>query len=482
MGTVGRGAMAVAVAVLVAGGATLAGPVAAAAPTLTISSPSVAVGGTVEVTVTGCDTQEPDGGADPDVFPQVFLVSGTGADAVRAGLGVRTATNTYRITVPGWVDPAQPAVVAGGCDEHYWGHAPGKHWRRTFSYPDVPIDVTAGSPAPSPTFSVQRSEFSGGQVVEIAGSGCAPGDDTSVDLDPGTDLAWRNGPTEGFDPVITSGRAGADGTFAATIVLNVQGNVYEPGLPNDGSGPLPEGPYVVRAGCGDQGQFGGIAPLDARPQIITITATTASGSMRVAPAPDHLGQLAVTGAGCAGGRRVALSRLDRPFGHQVGSGTVTPDADGTWTFPMAFQPEDGSVRPPYVQADCGDPAASGFRYAPRTTIRLVPQVEVASLEPSQVAGGSDFVAVVAGRCQGDVDAVIADASGAVMATSAPIAGNGFENTYRLNLTAPAAAGDYLVAARCEGWDATPIDLAVAAAPSGEAVAATPVPGSANYTG
>lgn len=462
-----------------------AGSAGAVAPSMVVSSPTVAVGGTVDVTVDQCDPVLPDGTGDPDNFPHVFLVTGSGAAAVRAAIGERLTATTFRITVPGWVDPADPAVIAGGCDQHYFGHSYGLHWQRQFSYPDVAIDVTpAGGPVPYPSFTLSRTTAQAGQAVQVDGQGCGAGQPVSVLLEPGTDLAWRDGPPTGFryDDGRWSGSAptaGADGTFTASFVLNTTGSPYEPGVPGD-AGPLPEGPYVVRVGCGPDSDYHGITPSpEAPPATLQITGTNPSGSSRVGPSAEVVHQTVMTGDGCDGGREVMVSYADDAYDPSSGGGfgPVQPAADGSWSTPVEM-PEDLNR---YFTADCGDPLGTGFRYVlARSFAPASSDLEVTTVTPSTVAAGADFVAVVVGRCPADIDAVVYDAKGTVVATSSAIAGNGAENTYRFNLTAPATPDGYHVAGRCDVAAGPGVALTVVAI--GDAVPATPIPGSAGYTG
>ena len=460
----------------------------AAAPSMTASSATVAVGGSVDVTVDQCETEEPTGGADPDSFPQVFLVTGSGPDAVRAAIGVRLAANQYRTTVPGWVDPADPAVIAGACDQHFYGHAPGKHWQRKFSYPDVAIDVTpAGGPVAHPTFSTQRSTFEAGQAVEIQGEGCTPGETATVDLDPGTDLAWRNGPKTYFDyhgphndvfihgssPVVRG-----DGTFTASVVFNSVGDLYEAGYPGNGSGPLPEGPYALRVGCGDAGSDLPITPvLSARPIVVEVVGTNPSGSMSVDPSSTFVRAAAVTGAGCDRGRSVSLRWIGKDEGSTDETADVAPTTDGTWSFRW-----DDLERVPLFFADCGDPAATGFRYSFRTAYAgaLTSTLEVSEVRPAAVSAGSDLVAEVRGRCGRDVTAAIADGDGRIVASSSAIAAT-MEEAYELDLTAPDAPGAYEVVGLRGGAAGGGERLMVVAA-DGTAFPATPISGDPTFTG
>ena len=462
-----------------------AGSAGAVAPSMVVSSPTVAVGGTVDVTVDQCDPVLPDGTGDPDNFPHVFLVTGSGASAVRAAIGERLTATTFRITVPGWVDPAAPAVVAGACDEHYFGHSYGLHWDRVFSYPDVAIDVTpAGGPVPYPSFTLSRTTAEAGQAVRVDGQGCSPGEQVSVLLEPGTDLAWRDGPPTGFqyDDGRLSGSvptAGADGTFTASFVLNTTGSPYEPGVPGD-AGPLPEGPYVVRVGCGATSVFHGITPSpEAPPATLQVSGTNPSGSSRVGPSADVVHQSAMTGEGCDGGREVTVAWTDSAFSGESGGGfgPVKPASDGSWSAPVEM-PEDLNR---YFTADCGDPFGTGFRYVlSRSFYAANSDLEVTAVTPPVVTVGSDFVVVVVGACPANIDAVVYDDTGAVVARSSAIDGNGSKNTYRFNLTAPDAVGGYHVAGRC-GVSAGP-GVALSVVSEGLAVPATPIPGSAAYTG
>lgn len=451
--------------------------------TLTPSATTVAVGGSIEVAMDGC-TDAAIGGSDT-ADPRAFLVVGTGASAVRAAIGEFVATDRYRLTVPGWVDPDEPAVVAGACDGVFFSHAPGRNVRRRFSFPDVAVDVTpAPAPVPYPTFSLQRTTFRSGQAVQITGSGCEPGDEVLVDLDPGTDLAWREGPTTSFGAVVpeVGDRARADGSFETRVVLNARGSDYQPGGPRVG-GPLPVGPYVLRVGCGTPRPEPSGPQPEARPTTFAITGTNPTDAVQVELSDDVVRSLALSGEGCPDGRPVAITwRSDYWEGDTVGSTSTDPAPDGTWSATLDA-PATREIR--YLFATCGDPAGDGFAYVVRAfggaaTSDLV----VDDLAPAdEVPAGSDIAVQVSGRCDGAVDAVVYRPSdGQVLAASGAIRGYGGQQTHRLDLTVPTAAGDYQVAGRCRRAAGDGVPLRVTKVADGSATPAIPVSGTASYAG
>lgn len=450
----------------------------AADPTMTVSATTVAVGGSIDVTVDQCDLTE-----DPQAFgdraPQVLLLVGSGAGQQRAATGIYTAPNTYRITVPGWVDPAEPAVVVGTCFRTDFGPGSGFHWNAQFSYPDVAIDVTPpAAPVPFASFAPARSALESGQLLVVDGNGCDPGGDVRMSVTP---LAGFD-PRDHLDPtiVVNTTALDADGSFHAEAVLNDPRSLYL----DDDDVPLAVGSYLVSVGCFASDGVWYFAPgQEAQPQTIEVTASNPTDSTTNGWTAANVDRRALSGEGCTGGRTVSvqLTAHSTQGSSEVASATVTPAADGTWTYLWSA---DGLPKQWRVlgDADCGDPAADGFRYVSRTTFAIGPaELEVTSAQPSTTEAGSDLVAVVVGRCPGVVDAVLADDTGAVVATSGPIAGNGAENTYRLNLTAPETPGSYRLLGRCSDVPGAAVDYVVTSVGL-QPPPAVPIPGTAGYTG
>jgi hypothetical protein len=367
---VGRGIIVLGVAVV---GALGAPPAARAAdPELVPGAASVAVGASVEVTASGCPSVE------DEQRPEVFLVVGSGADAVRAATGAKVAEGTYRITVPGWVDPDEPAVVAGTCVVGWFSTVTGQDWNAQFTYPDVAIDVTPGS-GPGATAVANRTAADSGQVLVLSGEGCTPGAGVDVELRAGADLALRSDADEVLTgPISTSSVARADGTFEAQVHL-VEHNWFDVDTQ-----PLDLGAWWLRVSCGSVGIAWDVQPeREARPIPIEITGQRAVASIAGARSATDPERFEISGEGCAVGAEVTA---DLTQDARLGDGPVPVDApsavagaDGRWVLPVAV-PADlrtyllGEIR-------CGEPTAEGFSYGERALL-VVPAEPEGPLPPT----------------------------------------------------------------------------------------------------
>lgn len=466
---------AIGVAVAAASWLAVPAPVAqAATPTMATSVASVAVGGTVDVTVTECPSQ-----ADSQ-RPAVWLITGSGPSAVRAASGIRTSEGVYRITVPGWVDPADPAVIAGSCEFLQYSTASGTWWEDRFAYPDVAIDVTAGS-GPSIVATLSRTVAAGGQAITVEGSGCAPGDDVSIELRPGTDLAMRTDTREVF-----RGRTGqavtaaGDGTFSGTVVLNDAGDFFREGEPGAGR-PLSEGSYWVRVTCGTGGDGSDLQPLaEARPTAVQVQGSFPSDSVTGSLSATNVQRYVVRGEGCGNGQRVTLA-LAPTLGYGdalVETFSATPAADGSWSFLLPMGVDDFAAS---GFISCGDPTGSGFQYTYRIFQSRATDVVVTDTDPDVVGVGRSFEVRVSGTCDGALGAVVYDDQGSVLDRSASVTDLGLGAAASLQLTAPSSPGAFNLAATCSGRAGEPVQLPVVASDPGP-TPAVPIPGSASYTG
>lgn len=371
---VGRGIFVLGVALV---GVLGAAPVASAAdPELVPSAASVAVGATVDVTASDCPSIE------LEQRPEVFLVVGSGADAVRAATGAKVAEGTYRITVPGWVDPDEPAVVAGTCDVGWFSTVTGQDWNAQFTYPDVAIDVTPGS-GPGATATADRTSADSGQVLVLTGEGCTPGAGVQVELRPGVDLPLRSDVDDVLTgPISTSSVVGADGTFSARVHL-VEHNWFD-----IDTQPLDTGAWWLRVSCGWAGIAWDIQPeREARPIPIEITGQRAVASITGARSATDPDRFEIRGEGCAAGTEVTADLTqDARQGDGPGPVDAPPvaaGADGRWVLPVAV-PADlrttllGEVR-------CGDPTTEGFSYGYRELL-VLPAEPVGPVPPTSDGG------------------------------------------------------------------------------------------------
>lgn len=446
----------------------------AATPTMAASAGSVAVGGTVDVTVTECPSVR------DDQRPAVWLITGSGASAVRAASGIRISEGVYRITVPGWVDPADPAVIAGSCEKLQFSTVSGIWWTDRFAYADVAVDVTAGS-GPSVVTALSRTVAAGGQAITIQGSGCTPGDDVAIELRPGTDLAMRTDTrtvSQGYRlPDVV---AGSDGRFSGIVVLNDFGYAFDEGLPGN-AGPLPEGAYWVRVTCGVGGEGSDLQPVaEARPTAVRVQGSYPSDAVVGSLSTTNVLRYVVRGEGCGAGKRVILE-LAPNAGYGDGlveTFSATPAADGSWSFAFPIGVDDFAASGTIT---CGDPTGSGFQYTYRIFRSRATDVVVTDTDPDVVGVGQPFEVRVSGTCSGALGAVVYDERGAVLARSASVTGVGLGAAASLQLTAPATPGGYSLSATCDGRAGVPVELPVVVSDPGP-LPATPIPGDASYTG
>ncbi len=438
---------------------------------------AVAVGGTVDVTVTECPT------ITDEQRPAVWLITGSGASAVRAASGIRTSEGVYRMTVPGWVDPADPAVIAGSCERMQFSTVSGVWWDDRFAYPDVAVDVTPGS-GPSVVATLNRTVAAGGQVIAVEGSGCAPGDDVSIELRPGTDLAMRTDTREVFrgrsEQAVT---AAGDGTFSGTIVLNDAGDFFREGEQGAGR-PLPEGPYWVRITCGTGGDGSDLQPLaEARPTAVEVQGSFPSDSVTGSLSTTNVQRYVVDGEGCTGGQRVTLELAPNlGYGDElVETFSSTPAADGSWSFLLPLGVDDFAAS---GFISCGDPAGEGFQYTYRTFQSRATDVVVTDTDPDSGRVGQSIEVRVSGSCSHQLGAVLYDDEGTVLGPVGP-GGCGWQRPRVRSIGHPHRA---LVAGRVQPGRHLRRARRGAGGPVRDGVRprseppATPIPGSASYTG
>jgi hypothetical protein len=319
-------------------------PRASAAPTLTVDDTTVAVGGAVSFTATGCRGLPGEG---PNVYDSIYawIVSGAGSEARAGSLAtpVPGVDDRYTVTVQGWVDPDDPAVLVVWCVRGDFSTSD-VTWTVLEDYGDTPLDVTpAPSPVPALTVTASRTTASTGQLVRVEGTGCAPGSKVFVGLRRGTDLTLRTVILSDAEMVYAP-TADGSGAFRQDIELNR--NYGEEG--SDAYAPLPTGPYTIVAGCQGPASSTAAAPLP-----LTVGSANPVGSLAFT---SDDGTVTVTGEGCTDGRAALVT----PSGTGGGEGRTvsgTPAADGSWTVAFPFDQPFVTVR-----AACGDPLGTGFRY------------------------------------------------------------------------------------------------------------------------
>lgn len=454
-----------------------AAPPAEAAGSITPWSSSVAVGATFSVTAGGCPQTQDDR---PDGFTytqaQLVLVVGAGAAERLAAFGENLDGTRVRFRVPGWVDPAQPAVVAGSCvtTEISFDEGTGGTTSSTtsFTYADAPIDITPATAVPAgPVITLDRSTAAAGQFITVQGVGCQGADEAQVVLMEGDDLSGRSQITFATG---SSATVAANGTFTVQVALNgrtfVDGDLL--------AGPLAEGPYVLIAACA----FGTESDDDtvylaSEPTLVTVDGTNPTGAFDLHVAGDVVEAM---GSGCPSGTTVTVSfvgsaydgsgfeELDQrttkglvrrslrdlshlttgPDGEIDETVTTTADPDGTWSVSSPAPDGDFDLQ---AIATCGDPTADGFLYVPRFTYRSSPSADlyIDRTSPTSSPIGGTVLIQVGGVCDGEARVALVDQDRNVVDRSDPIA----LNDYGLaagRVTAPDQPGTYFAAGMCDG--------------------------------
>ncbi len=332
-------------------------PVGAQWPELSPDSGTVAAGGSLTARPTGCESE---GGTSR--FVEAILVTGSGGDERLAAYGRSVGDGSYTFAVPEWVDPADPAVLAGRCVEVTGGPPPGPPpvIATAFTYADVPIDVTPGAPGVSgPTFQLDRDAAEGGQVLLVNVVGCPIGTRPSAWLLAGDDMSGRSGRTE------TAAASSPSAGEAVVLVLN------RPTVDGVPSPPVQPGTYRVEAACG----------VDEDPSIVVAPAVrlaiTASNPTDSLSARAEGTDLIVRGEGCTGGRQVVLRTTVRSMDPETGGGgeeertsVALPAPDGSWSVALPLAGREWQL---VATADCGFPDGDGFRYSELITFGTAPE-------------------------------------------------------------------------------------------------------------
>ncbi|MGI8754968.1 MAG: hypothetical protein ACR2MB_03740 [Acidimicrobiales bacterium] len=207
--------------------------------------------------------------------------------------------------------------------------------------------------------------------MDLSGCTLAGADFAGVVVVATSDLSGRD-----LDRFVAEGTSDLAGTAATVDVLLRNG--FEG---SDAPGDLDPGTYAAFTTC-NKGEKG----LIYEPQLVTVTGSAPVGDIEVTIDPAA-GTLTVAGGSCTAGdvqldiqanddRAEAINR-SRPRTlpwRSGGSGitrstrtiadgpsiaTVTPDADGTWSYTDDLAFDQGFVE---VTATCGDPFADGFAY------------------------------------------------------------------------------------------------------------------------
>ncbi len=457
-------------------------PSADAAPAITPWQSSVAVGAMFSATANGCPMTSEEG--DTSYWyqsPEVRLLTGSGVDRRFAAFGQVVSGARVRLTVPGWVDPDQPAALVGRCVRTTYDFTTDTEVTETlFTYPEVAIDIVAGTPAMTgPLVTLSRTTAASGQAVRAEITGCEGADYASVFLLEGSDLTLGGdiGFVTGADGDVSGGTA----TFDLTLLRPDYSMADELGG-GPTTQPIAEGPYTVLAACSSYDDEGdsSIESFSA-PQLLTVSGTSPSGAISYEVGDDAI---SIAGEQCTGGRTVTISyrtygiaegpvESHRAFGEAlaqrdlvaavaanaavVGGNDepgvidatieVTPEADGTWTAEVPIDPDLYVIE---VTATCGDPLADGFSYGARLFYLGGGYADVYAdrVSPTSSPVGGQVAAYLYGDCEdgatvtiGRGDEVLAESSSVVPTWTVPS---------KVTLTAPSSPGTYDLRATCDG--------------------------------
>lgn len=466
-----------AVATAVGGLAFLGAPAGAVDPALVPLSPTVAVGASVAVNASGCEGAPAQGHSFR--MPQVTLLTGSGSAVRRAAVtwGHRS------VSVPGWVDPDQPATLVGRCVDVPFDEDLGA--TTVFDYPPTAIDIVAGpATAPNPVGRIERTTVAGGTVVPVEVSGCFPGGDAGVLL-----LAGQApGAGDPFRPIASGhleGR-GDSGRVDLPLLTNERVNAEDEDVEITGR-PVPEGEYTVQVLCVSpfldrRSSTGDELPsaFFSEPVPLVVAGTSPSSSIRVRRSPIAA---IVEGDDCTGGRAVrarvvVASESTGDDGPTFVDGR--PDGDGSWSVDYPVPAGSFSLQ---ATVDCGDPTAGGFRYSTVTVRQNPVQVYIRRVSPDSSPAGGQVRVDVWGRCRDGATVAFENSDGAA-SSSAPVVTRGDGEVGVATLSAPAVAGSYRLGIACGGQSGEsqvyevfePATVAASAPLPSEASAGWPVSG------
>ncbi|MCU1497973.1 MAG: hypothetical protein JWM47_1926 [Acidimicrobiales bacterium] len=484
--------MALAATVVVAGPT----PAGGAPRPLVPDATAVPVGGSL-VVHSGCPTFSSKLGSSQ---ASVRLVVGTGASARLAALGRPSGTpGDLLFSLPGWVDPAEPAVLTGRCASSHYDPASGTWVEENTTFDDVVIDVIPGSPAlGGPIVATTPAAPAGGQVLRIAGSGCDPAATATAWLVPGSDRSLSSPPGSWS----AEGPVDRDGSFVIELFLAMDQ------VPGSGAAP---GPYVLVVHCrSDETVW-----RSSEPAIVVVGPSKPVQDFAIAY-DEPARRMVLSGADCLGPSQARVTITGYSTGSGFHQGPPQPDSgglptnstgpftahlgagvspDGTWSVPWRYP--GGYVGMPSIVADCGDPSGDGFRYlSPLAYFGSLGFVHVRSVLPADARPGQRVrVALMsADRCGGPVTIELTDRYGeTIRVVPVDVAAR----PDGADVTVPAQPDAYFAVATCRGlrglprpfqvgpgadgpgFGATPVGMT---APAPAASRPVPVPGAATYVG
>lgn len=175
---------------------------APAAAVLSVSSPTVARQGTVEVTASGCDVDF--------AYVEVRLVVGAGDTRRSAAVTTGGSGEPIEVAVPGWA-PTGPAVVEASCLEPNFSRASDGADIKLFDYASVAVQVAA-TPAVVPLALTVPAVT--GEVLRVSGTDCGGGVLVAVSRGP-----WLVASAAEFHFGRTLVTAAPDGSWSVDIPL-----------------------------------------------------------------------------------------------------------------------------------------------------------------------------------------------------------------------------------------------------------------------
>jgi hypothetical protein len=432
-------AMAVAASVLGASGAGAEDP-----PPGAMLMPSMTAGGpgtTVTVGVSGCDAE-----GDSSFRHAVLRLATTGATPAIVAVGDSYRGSDAMMTLPDWYEPGPGLLTADCVEENYEDGSS----TVVFSFPPVAFDLQAGTGPVRQTMSLSRPSVAEGQVIEVALTGCDP-----VEGEPAIGYAQL---VDGDD----YGLGFRGPRSSASGVPDEDGNVHIELAALSFYEPLDPGPYTVAGLClrGEAATLYPVAP-------VTVTATNPSVDSLVLERHVADAEVMISGAGCTGGALVTLEietyRWDGPVqaertlskriektaaaeraARDVDRQVVTPAEDGSWSY-LWPEPEDGADDL-QVQADCGDPAAAGFRYMPQYLYLGIGDLAwVQRISPTRSPVGGPVDVHLYGSCPDEVTVELLDAEGEVHSTGSTTL---TDWSGKATLDAPDHGGQYVIRLQC----------------------------------
>lgn len=376
---------------------------------LVLSATSGAPGTVVSASSASCGS-DPDG--EIERYLRIQLISGTAPNERLAGIGTGLFGDPAVITVPDWVDDAEPAIIEAECLSYSWYDDD----VTAEAYDPVPFDIDPGVGPATQTRTVSRTRLRAGQALSVSAVGCTGGEYGGVAVFPGDDLSGRT-----FDQPVTEGNAEIqDGAFEAEAYFNNAGTSWSASSTDDGPSIIEElteipngmapGPYALVPFCGGDGGISlvyepisvdvtGTAPTDdldltspKGSRAVSFAGRSCTATVSAGLFPIELDSTYGGSSGGGSGGRTRLgdapgARLRSPFTRSaqpwrdpasrrsasmsmarllddddLSFRDVTPDADGVWTTDDAVSFDHGLV---YGFAMCGDALGDGFVYDPQ---------------------------------------------------------------------------------------------------------------------